>query len=169
MERNRPTAQQLLAATGSAWLEFSFPPFPVWRLFYEPEPGNNTNNPSTHALYVLPIACNASGSAVPETKYVSAKFILIDTSRSYLKAGVSNFSLRDQTIMINLMEAIKNLFAFINSILESCFRSSGNGVKKNKSVRRRVQRSRTSGKGIYYQFDRLSAPRKHSLYLTDLD
>ena len=36
IEGNWPTAQ-LLAATGSAWLVFSFPPFPpVWRLFYWP-------------------------------------------------------------------------------------------------------------------------------------
>ena len=30
MERNWPTVL-LLAATGSAWMVFSFPPFPVWR------------------------------------------------------------------------------------------------------------------------------------------
>ena len=115
------------------------------------EPGNRTlAHPCMYCLSHATLAgarCHISATA-PETKYVSAKFI--HPYRHFKKLlEVSNFSPRDQTIMINLLEAIKNLFAFINSILESCFRSSGNGVKKNKSVRRRVQRSRTSGKGIW--------------------
>ena len=66
MERTWPTAL-LLAATGSAWLVFNFPPFPVWRFVYWP--GSPIHYRVCHTIQSTPFA--AEFKAVLATTQIS--------------------------------------------------------------------------------------------------
>ena len=72
MERNLPTAElELLAATGSAWLVFSFPPFPVPILS---ERTVNMENKSHKFYAVIPLSpLSKEGEGVGGTT-INSKF-----------------------------------------------------------------------------------------------
>ena len=109
MERNWPTVQ-LLAATGSAWLMFNFPPFPVRRLFYWPGTG------WWLCVYRYPFYCARAPGLVKIVSAVPQMFFL--AMQSFQLASVSTD--QDQE-MVCMFYSKKELQVEISSTLVQSF------------------------------------------------
>ena len=72
MERKWPKAL-LLAATGSAWLLFSFPPFPVWHFIYWP----GTSRDLSHACLLTVLECGELKMVVSSEDACVRKYVMI--------------------------------------------------------------------------------------------